>query len=241
MALALQGVILFMKSIIVLALFVLGSSGVHSSCIFQELNTSFYNLAHTKIDDFTITQYHYTANFSGGLVRMSGDVSQNFEEYYWAVLPSGETAEGISDGAGLISLDPPAEVLSALIQAGVDAQARVQLIGEADNIISEYSLLNGEALYIDILRDDEVPLISAISVIVDGGTDEMLMLMDSFNYHNASSNEPCNDNPSVEGGGGGIVGGGSFSTLWLAILFGALIIYKIIAVAKKRYTYKLKN
>jgi len=232
-----------MKSIIVLALFVLGSSGVHSSCIFQELNTSFYNLAHTKIDDFTITQYHYTANFSGGLVRMSGDVSQNFEEYYWAVLPSGETAEGISDGAGLISLDPPAEVLSALIQAGVDAQARVQLIGEADNIISEYSLVNGETINIEILRDDEVPLISAISVIVDGGTDEMLMLMlmDSFNYHNASSNEPCNDNPSVEGGGGGIVGGGSFSTLWLAILFGALIIYKIIAVAKKRYTYKLKN
>ncbi len=218
------------KLIIVLALFVLGSSGVHSSCVFQELNTSFYNLAHTKIDDFTVTQYHYSANFSGGLVRMSGDVLQNPEEYYWAVLPLGETAEGISDGSGVISLDPPAEVLSALIQAGVDAQARVQLIGEADNIISEYSLVNGETINIEILHDDEVPLISAISVIVDGGTDEMLM--HSFNYHNASSNEPCNDTPSVEGGGG-IVGGGSFSTLWLAILFGALIIYKIIAVAKK--------
>ncbi len=221
-----------MKLIIVLALFVLGSSGVHSACLFQELNTSFYNLAHTKIDEFTVTQYHYSANFSGGLVRMNGDVSQNFEEYYWAVLPSGETAEGISDGSGVISLDPPAEVLSALIQAGVDAQARVQLIGEADNIISEYSLVNGETINIDILRDDEVPLISAISVIVDGGTDEMLI--HSFKYHNASSNEPCNDNPSIEGGGGGgIVGGGSFSTLWLAILFGMLVIYKIIAVAKK--------
>lgn len=231
MALALQGVILFMKLIIVWTLFVLGSSGVHSSCIFQELNTSFYNLAHTKIDDFAITQHHYSANFSGGLVRMSEDVSQNFEEYYWAVLPSGETAEGFSDGSGVISLDPPAEVLSALIQAGVDAQARVQLIGEADNIISEYSLVNGETINIEILRDDEVPLIRAISVIVDGGTDEILM--HSFNYHNASSNEPCNDNPSVEGGGGGIVGGGSFSTLWLAILFGALVIYKIIVVARK--------
>ena len=103
----------------------------------------------------------------------------------------------------------------------------MQLVGEADNIISEYSLLNGETIYIDIQRDDEVPLISAISIIVDGGTDEMLM--HSFNYHNASSNKPCNDNPSV----GGVVGGGSFSTLWLIILFGTLVIYKIIAVEKK--------
>jgi len=47
-----------------------------------------------------------------------------------------------------------------IFQAGVDAQARVQLVGEADNIISEYSLVNGEAINIEIQRDDEVPLIS---------------------------------------------------------------------------------
>jgi hypothetical protein len=57
-----------MKQIIIAwALFVLGSSGVHSSCIFQELNTSFYNIAHTKIDEFTVTQYHYSANFQAAL------------------------------------------------------------------------------------------------------------------------------------------------------------------------------
>jgi len=211
-----------MKLIAIWVLSIVSTNLVHASCIFKELSTQFDNLNHSEIIDFSVNQYQYSANYSGGLVR-------NDNESYWAVLPLGVTEEGNSNGSAVISLNPGAKALSASFLAGDDMQARIQLVGETDDIINEYSFVNGESLDLDIQYDDMTPLVSAINVIVDGGTDAIQL--HSFSYYNESSNKPCNDTPSVATG--------AFNFCWLGIMLAALSLIRFSARARllNRYNH----
>ena len=143
----------------------------------------FFNFeTHTEITEFTVTDYNLSATFSGGLVKDNLNTSEN-EDSHWVVLPAGTTTEGVSTGSAIITMSPPAARIATLTLAGADAQVRVQLLDDLDNVVEEHSFSNSEELDIFWVSVGGGPLVSKILVIIDGGTAETAM--SRFIYWNA--------------------------------------------------------
>ena len=130
--------------------------------------------AHSEIIEFTVTDSGLSATFSGGLVKDNLNTAES-RDSHWVVLPAGTTAEGVSTGSAMITMLPPATQLATFTLAGADAQVRVQLLDDLDNVVEEHSFSNGEELEIFWVSIEGGPLVSKILVIIDGGTTQTAM------------------------------------------------------------------
>lgn len=172
---------------------------------------------HTEITEFTVTDQEYQATFIGGLVKANPNTSET-DDLYWVILPAGTTTQGNSDGEAAVTLVPSASFVFVSLTAGIDVQARIQLLDDQDGLISETAFSDGENLEVNWVHTAGEPLVSKLLVIIDGGTAETgisrLMYADP-------------DFIRIFDDAAGSDGGGSFTpTILLILIITRLLIYR---------------
>lgn len=131
----------------------------------------FSPLLHTEITEFSATDQGYRVTFKGGLVKDNPNTIES-DDLHWVILPAGITAQGDSTGDATVTLEPAASFLVVSLTAGVDVQARVQLLDDQNGLLSETMFADGEDIILHWDHTTGEPFVSKILVIIDGGTTE---------------------------------------------------------------------
>jgi len=176
-------------------------------------------LLHSEITEFTVNDQGYSATFAGGLVKENLNTIDS-GDFRWVVLPAGETAEGISTGEAVVTMEPPANYIDTSLLAGSDVQARIQLISDQSGLVKEYAFASDENFHLFWQQESGEPLVSQILILIDGGTTETSM--SRFTYRDSNYSIPSGD--CFPDSGKGI-----FTPFFLGFLCLGLLIKKLLS------------